>query len=206
MYSHYFAHSDVLLDITDSLLLGLSYPTNPVPTRFLGNDQNLNLVINLMFLRYGLVELDNHTIHLEWRLSSDHASLTVTILIEEQHTNNYRHSISKGSKEEKSFIKDLIKDISSINVSNLSNTKSLENVVGLFACIVEKTWDKNSKIVNILRHSKSWWDISCSRNLEKYRSTRSMADWKQFKKTVKSTKCSFFDQKIQEISNKMRGP
>ena len=158
-----------------------------------------------MFLRYGSVELDNHTIHLEWRLLSDHTSLTITIPIEEQYTNNYKHSISKGSKKEKSFIKDLIKDISSIDISNLSNTKSLENIIDIFACIIEKAWDKNSKIINISRHLKSLWDTSCSRDLEKYKSTRSVADWKQFKKTVKSTKCSFFNQKIQEILNKARG-
>ena len=109
-----------------------------------------------MFLRYRLVRLDNHTIHLEWRLLSDHASLTVTIPIDEQHINNCRHSIVKGSKEEKLFIKDLIKDVSFINTSNLSDTKSLENVIDLFASAMERAWDKNSKIVNILRHSKSW--------------------------------------------------
>ena len=74
------------------------------------------------------------------------------------------------------FIKDLIKDISFINVFNLSDIKSLENIVNLFACIFEKTWNKNSKIVNILRYSKSWWNTSCSRDLEKYRLTRSVAD------------------------------
>ena len=104
-----------------------------------------------------------------------------------------------------SFIKDLIKDISFINVFNLSDIKSLENIVNLFACIFEKTWNKNSKIVNILRYSKSWWNTSCSRDLEKYRLTRSVADWKQFKKTVKSIKYLFFDQKIQETLNKARG-
>ena len=158
-----------------------------------------------MFFKYRSVELDNHTIHQKWRLSLDHIPLTVTIPIEEQHTNNCRHSIGKDSEKEKSFIKDLIKNISSIDTSNLSDTKSLENIVDLFTCIAKRAWDKNSKIINILRHLKSWWDTSCSKDLEKYRSTKNMADWKQFKKTVKSTKYLFFDQKIQEILKKARG-
>ena len=126
----------------------------------------------------------------------DHAPLTITIPIEEQYANVHGHSISKGSKKEKSFIKDLIKDISSIDISNLSDTKSLENVVDLFACIIERAWDKNSKIINILRYLKYWWNTSCSRDLEKYRSTRNVANWKQFKSTVKNTKHFFFNQKI----------
>jgi len=156
-----------------------------------------------MFLKYGLKELDNHTIYSKWRLLSDHAPLTITIPIEEQHTHNKKHSIAKGSTEEKSFIKDIIKNISNINTSNLSDIKSLKNVIDLFVIAIERAWKKNSKIINILRHLKSWWNMSCSKNLEIYRSTKSLADWKQFKK---NTKCSFFDQKIQEISNKARGP
>ena len=109
-----------------------------------------------MFLRCSSVELDNHTIHPEWRLSSDHAFLTVTIPIEQQLSNDWKHSITKGSEEEMLFIKDLIKKISSINISNLFNIKSLENIVDLLACIVERAWDKNSKIVNISKYLKSW--------------------------------------------------
>jgi len=155
MYSLH-SYSDLLLNITDSLSLGLSYLTNPVPTRYSDNNQNLNSVIDLMFLRYSTVELDNHTIHLEWRLSLDHAPLTVTILIEHQHMNNCIQSIPKGSKEEKLFIKDLIKDISSINTSNISDIYSLGNAINSFPSIVKRSWEKNSKIVNILKHSKSW--------------------------------------------------
>ena len=47
---------------------------------------------------------------------------------------------------------------------------------------------------------------SCSRALETYRSTRSHENWKLFKLTVKIAKQSFFDDKIQEIVNKSRGP
>jgi len=108
--------------------------------------------------------------------------------------------------EEKSFIKDLIKDIKTINTSNLTNIDSLKNVINSFAKAIEKTWEKNSKIVNITRHLKSWWNLNCSRDLEKYRSTRRLEDWKQFKKTVKSTKHLFFNQKIQKILNKKKEP
>jgi len=50
MYPHHSAHSNILLDITDSLSLDLSYPTNSVPTRFLDNDQNSNSVIDICSL------------------------------------------------------------------------------------------------------------------------------------------------------------
>ena len=46
----------------------------------------------------------------------------------------------------------------------------------------------NSKIVNIIVHSKSWWNTKCSNNLDIYRSSRSLEDWKQFKRTVKDMK------------------
>ena len=123
----------------------------------------------------------------------DHAPLTVTIPIEEQLSNNQKCSITKDSEKEMSFIKNLIKNISFMNTSNLSDIKSLENVIDLLTYIIERAWNKNSKIVNILKHSKSWWNMSYSRDLEKYRLSKSLADWKQFKKTVKDTTCSFFD-------------
>ena len=42
--------------------------------------------------------------------------------------------------------------------------------------------------------------------LEMSRSSRHLNNWKNFKKTVKTFKCEFFDSKIQEILNKMKGP
>ena len=188
----------------DSFSLEISYPTNSIPTRYSDNNQDSNSVIDLMFLRYGSEKLDNHIIHSDWWLFSNHTPLTVTIPIVEEHIHNKKHLLIKDSVEEKSFIKDLIKDIKTINTSNLTNIDSLENFINSFAKAIEKTWEKNSKIVNITRHSKSWWDLNCSRDLEKYKSTRRLEDWKQFKKMVKITKHSFFNQKIQEILDKKR--
>ena len=67
-------------------------------------------------------------------------------------------------------------------------------------------WEKHSKVINITRYSKSWWDDNCKCNLDIYRSTKNIEDWKQFKRMVKNAKHSFFNLKIQEIANKTKGP
>jgi len=78
-------HSNILSKIVDSFQLELSRPTEQVPTRYFDNQQNSNFVIDLMFLRPGFLEHNNHTIHLNWRLTSDHAPLTVNISIFKEH-------------------------------------------------------------------------------------------------------------------------
>jgi len=65
LYLYHSIYSNLLIDIIDSLLLELLYPTNLVPTRYLDSDRSSNLVIDPMFLRYGSKELDNHSIYLE---------------------------------------------------------------------------------------------------------------------------------------------
>jgi len=78
----------------------------------------------------------------------------------------------------------------------------LEKIVNNFANIIDNALEKNSKIINIMRHSKSWWDENCNKDLEKYRLSKSIEDWKAFQTTIKNTKQSFFDLKIQKIANK----
>jgi len=165
----------------------------------------VNLVLDLIFLCLRSNELDNHTIYLEWRLTSNHISLTITIPIVEKHIQTKKHMIIKDSEEEHIFIKELIEAIRNINTNNISDINYLESIICEFASLMENIWVKNLKVVNITKHSKSWWNTNCSRDLDKYRTSKHIEDWKQFKKTVKITKCTFFDLKIQEISNKRRG-
>ena len=90
-------------------------------------------------------------------------------------------------------------------MTNIDNSEKLEWLVSQLVLIVEQSWSKNAKKSKISKHSKQWWSESCSRALDTYRSIRSRENWKFFKSTVKNTKRSFFDDKIQEITNKSWG-
>ena len=61
-------YCDTLTDIADFMNLCISNFINQVPTRYLDNQNDSNLVINFMFLQLTLLEFNNHTIHPEYRL------------------------------------------------------------------------------------------------------------------------------------------
>ena len=53
---------------------------------------------------------------------------------------------------------------------------------------------------------KLWWNKECQRELEKYRVSKWVEDWRIFRSVVKTTKCVFFNTKIQEIAGKNCDP
>ena len=90
-------------------------------------------------------------------------------------------------------------------MTNIEDIIILEQVVKQLSMIINQAWTKNAKKSKISKHSKQWWTEDCSYSLDNYRLSRSLENWKKFKKIVKDTKRSFFDDKIQEISNKSCG-
>jgi len=78
----------------------------------------------------------------------------------------------------------------------------LKSSIQTIAHTTKSLWAQYSKTINITKHSKSWWNLNCSRDLEKYRSSKCIEDWRQFRNTVKKMKQMFFNLKIQEIANK----
>ena len=136
-FPHHSSFSDDLMIIVDSFNLELSFPTNNVPTRYLDSDNRLNLVIDLMFLQSGLREINNHSIHPELCLSSDHAPLSVTITIEEESIDSFKFSIVKNSKKEKNFIKDISSAIKNINISDLSDHSKIKEATNSLVSRIE---------------------------------------------------------------------
>ena len=64
-FPYHSSYKDTLFKIADSFHVELSKPTEFFPTGYSNNNQDLNLVLDLMFLHPNLIEHDNHCIHPE---------------------------------------------------------------------------------------------------------------------------------------------
>ena len=58
-YLFHLIYSNLLLEIANTSDLSFSHFTNPVPTRYLDNNNDLNSIINLIFFRSNFLELNN---------------------------------------------------------------------------------------------------------------------------------------------------
>ena len=92
-FPHHSSISDNLIIIADLFNLVPSTPINPCPTRYSNTVGEANSVIDLMFLRYGLTKINQHSIHPGWCLSSDHTPLSITISIVDEIVNTSKLSI-----------------------------------------------------------------------------------------------------------------
>jgi len=191
--------SDNLIIIADSFNLSLFTLTNPCPTRYSDTAGEANLVIDLMFLHCGSYELDCHSIHPGNYLSSNHAPLSIDIPIIDEVIQSSKLIIHLKSNQESAFVEEVISSFKSLDTSIINDSNELESIINQLGAIIDQAWKKNAKKSRISKHSKQWWTDDCSRALNNYRALRSLENWKNIKR-------SFFDEKIQEITNKRKGP
>jgi len=78
----------------------------------------------------------------------------VDIIINKEFIQDKHWTIIKNSKEEESFISKLKNEIGNINITDISDSKSLERVVQEFTSILDNLWNKYSKCVKITKYFK----------------------------------------------------
>ena len=149
-------------------------PTNPYPTRYSDIAGEANSTIDLMFLRYGSTKLNQHSIHPNWRLTSNHTPLSVTIPIVNETISTLKLSIQPNSKQESAFIEEVISAFENLNAFNISNKEGLENMVNNLNLLVNQAWNKFVKQSRITRHSKQWWNNEYNQAIDEYRASRSL--------------------------------
>ena len=189
-FPHHSLHSNILFEVVDSLHLELSKPTKYFPIRYSNNQWDCNSVIDLIFLRPESIEHDNHSIHPDWRLTSDHAPLTINISIFEEHIQTRKWTLAKNSKEEEYFLNKLINAIKKINIKNIQSKEVLKSVIQLFIYHMNRTWYKHLKITNITKYLKEWWDENYWRDLDNYKQTKKIGNtsrvWLRRQNTISS--------------------
>jgi len=131
-------------------------PITYVSTRYMNNFNNFNFVIHSMFLQANAEEFDTHIILLDLQSPSNHALLVVNIIVRKEFIQDKRRTIVKNSEEEARFIKELTSRVRHIDMTNISDCKTLERTTQEFIAITEKLWIKYSKCVNITKYSKIW--------------------------------------------------
>ena len=69
----------------------------------------------------------------------------------------------------------------------------------LLQTIIATAWNKYAKTNLVSIRSKSWWNSECSHAKAVFDDTRSKDDYQIFRKVTRETKCSFYEQHIQDI-------
>jgi len=201
-FPYHFQYRNILFEVANSFQLEISKPVKFHPTRYSNDPSISNSVLDLVFLWPGYPEFNSHRIYLEWRLSLDHTAITVEIPIIKEHIQTKKCPLIKCSKEKVLFINELIHSSANTNTSYLLYANNLETIVQRITYNIENLWQKYSKVFYITKRSKAWWDFNCHNDLEAYRYSQYIKDWKKFENTIKKTKHEFFDQKINEIAIK----
>ena len=145
IYSFQSSFKDISFNITDSFHLELSKPTEYFPTRYSDNCQDSNSVLDLVFLCPESTEFNIHQIHPHWRLSSNHAPITVDISIVEKQVQTSKYIFIKKSEKKDQFIADLKNFIKNLKTDSIVDINVLEEIVNSFAININYLWHKHSK-------------------------------------------------------------
>jgi len=63
----------------------------------------------------------------------------------EENVTSTKLLISKNSKEETAFVKEIIANLKNLNTSNIMDSDKLEDIVNLLESIIKQAWNKNAK-------------------------------------------------------------
>jgi len=105
--------------------------------------------------------------------------------------NTSRLSIQQNSKQEVTFVEEVTSIFKNLDTSSISDKPHLENTVNHLNVLINQAWNRHAKQSRTTKHSKQWWNEDCNKSLNEYRTTRSLENWKRFKKVVKTPRDHF---------------
>jgi len=193
------------MDLADSLGLMCLLPELPVPTHYSDTDDHANSVIDLIFQGMSCAQV-LYCIEPGLRWPSDHAPLLVNLPISPKNICFSRKVLKCNSDKENNFLSFVTIGLYALNFSKLDSVNDLDLLSKAISRIISNAWDANARNITITAHSKEWWNNECRNALATYKCTRAREDWHMFCFTTRSTKRSFFDNRIAEIVSTNKCP
>ena len=193
------------MDLADSLGLVCSLLELLVPTHYLDTDGHANSVIDLIFLGMSCAQV-LHCIEPDLRWPSDHASLLVNLSILLENICFSKKVLKHDSDKENNFLFSIFMGLCALNFSRLNFVDDLNLLSKAVSRIISNAWDANARNITATTRSKEWWNNECRNALATYRCTEAREDWHLFCSTTRSTKRSFFDDRIAEIASTNKRP
>ena len=93
-----------------------------------------------------------------------------------------------------------------LNFSRLDSVDDLDLLSTAVSRVISNAWEANARNITVTTRSKKWWNNKCRDALVAYKCTGAREDWHLFRSTTRSTKQSFFDDRIAEIASTSKRP
>jgi hypothetical protein len=135
---------------------------------------------------------------------SDHSPIASVVPIADTDICIKHTVLPKNSEEE--FLGSTTLSIQLLNMGGLDSVARIEEVLQGILDAFSSVWQKCTKEVTIMSHSKPWWNQECADAIHQYREDRSSQKWKSFHHTTCKAKRVFFNAHIEEISKTNQRP
>jgi len=107
----------------------------------------------------------------ELQKPSNHVSLLVSVTIKEEHIQERNKLLLRIARKKRNLFKSL-ETWSNINTSNIFSSKVLEDITQNVTKFTKELWSKYSKLINITKQFKEWWNKDCNRDLLIYKQSK----------------------------------
>ncbi|KAF9263129.1 hypothetical protein L218DRAFT_866086, partial [Marasmius fiardii PR-910] len=192
--------AEELLLLAASLGLGRSECENPGPTFIPRTQGSRSLVLDLVFVTSDKVLSTKSRRELDLKRLLDHVPVSVVLDLGRSPLVEIR-TLPKGGEQEEAFLEHLSDGLATFASLDMSSPELLALGVELFGNHMREAWNQCSKKSRITRKSKPWWNQGCLEALDSYHGNPSRESWGEFRRVVKSSKHTFFDNQVKEIAS-----
>src|SRR5271170_2518610 len=188
--------------------LGLSVSVGDrTPTRYPFIDGHRAMIIDLVFLPIGRAVDESHDVWPEARGPSDHAPLGSVIQISPTEVITSKLRVKPYSEEEDAYVQLATSGIVHAQwPATLDTPDSIEEAAEAIRDAWAHAWEEHATPTRTCKRSSPWWTNECRAARDRFRSERTKANLKAFRKECRKARRLFFNARIKNVAETQGRP